>query len=825
MSRFGTARFSWTIGMGVVLLTAMVLPRALHAQEPAPRIASVQPDPVVGSIDWTELTIRGRGFDKGFAVRLHADDVVDTMIDAEVRLTYVDPQTVKVRAVFGTTASEWSVQVIHPDSVRSNLYTFHIKAPAPQIDVLRPLQRAQDGESFTITVQGSTLAPYSTVRWNDEDLPTTPIKSSPKPNAITIGLEATVPASMVEGPGQNKITVHTPPPGGGMSSPKFLAVTRQPFYRTTWFYVGLVSVIVVIGGGLHWLRLKHVRERELERKVERRTQALREEKERTEAQAERLEALDEARRRLFQNLSHELRTPLTMISTPLHTVLEDRDGALPKDTRDLLEAARRNAKQLEDLVDRVSALSRLESGRQSLEPQPGDLVAFAHETTRSFEPLAERNDLQLRFRADPEQLPAVFDPEKLRSVLGNLIENALHYTPEGGKALVRVERSDENTAALCVSDTGPGIPEDKTSDLFGRFYRGDSSRRTRSDGSGLGLALAKELTELHGGTIEVESEPGLGSTFTVRLPLREPEDAKTDSEDEQPSEDRAETAIPSPRQNGESEPEELSSEGKLPADEEQASSSADDRPTILVVEDNPDVCTYLRTQLAEGYCIQEAQDGAEALDRARAEAPALILSDVMMPEMDGVELCRCVKRDDALRDVPVLLLTAKAGDEAEVEGLDAGADAYVEKPFSIETLRARIQNLIESRAALRDQYRDEVTMAPSGVSVTPEEEKFYEEARAVVEAHIDASGFTVEQFAGEMSVSRSTLRRRLKDATGQTPAEFVRHLRLERAAQLLREDPALRVYEVANAIGYESPDHFARLFREHVGAAPSEYSG
>jgi len=792
----------------------------------SPEITRVQPDPIVGSIDWKRLTIRGRGFEQGFAVRLHVDGVLDTVIRARDRLTYVDAQTVKVRAVFGTAATEWTVQVLDADSVASNAYTFRTEAPSPRIDALRPLRRVQSGESFVVTVQGATFAPYSVVRWNGDALPTSPIKSSPESNAITIGLKAEVPASKIERPGQNAITVHTRSPGGGTSPPKFLTLTPQPFYQTPWFYAVGGGLLLVLGLGLHWLRLKHVREQELEEKIEQRTQALREEKERTEEQAERLEALDEARCCLFEDLSHELRTPLTMIRAPLHTVLEDADGALPEDARALLEAARRNAEQMEDLVEQVMALSRLETGRLSLEPRPGDLVRFAREMTRSFEPMAERNDLQLRFRADPDQVMSVFDPERLRSVLGNLIENALHYTPEGGKVLVRVERPDTETAALCVSDTGPGIPEDERSDLFDRFHRGEASRRTRSDGSGLGLALAQELTELHGGTIEVESEVGLGSTFTVRLPLRELEDAQTDSEDEQPSENRAGTAIPSPRQSGEPEPEELSSEGKLPADEEQASSSVDDQPVILVVEDNADVRTYLRSQLSDIYCIKEARDGDEALDCACEEPPALILSDVMMPEMDGVELCRRVKSDDALRDVPVLLLTAKTGDEAEVEGLDAGADAYVEKPFSMETLRARIQSLLDTREALRDQYCDEVTMAPSGVSVTPEEEKFYEEARAVVEAHIGDSAFDVGMFVSEMGSAlqnESQLRRKLKAATGFTPGKFIRHMRLERAAQLLEQDEGLYVYEVASAVGYSDVDYFSRRFREHFGVPPSQY--
>jgi hypothetical protein len=214
MSRFGTLRFGWTIVMGAVLVAATVLARPLHAQEPVPRISSVQPDPIVGSIDWTELTIRGRGFDEDFAVRLHAEDVVDTVVEAEDRLTYVDAQTVRVRAVFGTAASTWSVQVLYPDSVSSNVHTFRVEAPPPKIDVVRPLRRTQDGSAFKVTVQGSTMTPASTVRWNGNDLPTTPIKSSPKPNAITIGLKATVPPDVVEGPGQNAITVHTAPAGG-----------------------------------------------------------------------------------------------------------------------------------------------------------------------------------------------------------------------------------------------------------------------------------------------------------------------------------------------------------------------------------------------------------------------------------------------------------------------------------------------------------------------------------------------------------------------------------------------------------------------------------
>jgi signal transduction histidine kinase/DNA-binding NarL/FixJ family response regulator len=723
-----------------------------------------------------------------------------------------------VRATFGAKAAEWTVQVLSKDGRASNVDSFQVVAPEPRIDVMRPVESTA-GTGFTLTVYGSTLSPASVVRWNGEACPTTPIKSSEDPNALTVGLKATIPADAVTGTGRSEVRVYTRPPGGGLSPPKPVFVNPRAFYRTPWFFVFCIAGLVIVGVGFHRWRLKTLRQRELRHKVEERTRALREEKERTEEQAERLEAMDRARSRLFRDFSHELRTPLTMVTAPLRDAVEETDHGLPDDIRDSLRVALRNAERLETLVDRVLSLSRLETGRLSLDPQPGDLVGFARETTRAFEPMAERQGVQLRCRADPDALPSVFDPEKLRSVLGNLIENALEYTPEKGKVMVQAERASESVAALHVSDTGTGISDHEISDLFDRFHRGEAASASRPDGSGLGLALAKELTELHGGTIEVESEVGMGSTFTVKLPIREPEPEEIDERGD--GTDGIDTPVgPSA---GDGRRERSSLERRRSGDDGESGASDESSPTVLVVEDNADVRTYLRTQLSDAYCIQEVQDGEEALDTARADPPDLILSDVMMPGIDGLELCRRVKDDDALRDVPVVLLTAKVGEKAEVDGLNAGADAHVEKPFSMETLRARIQSLIESRAALRDQYRDEVVMQPSEVSITSEEEAFYEEARDVVEAHIGESGFTVERFAGGLSVSRSTLRRRLKDATDQTPAEFVRHLRLVRAAQLLREDSGLRVYEVADAVGYESPDHFGRLFREHFGISPSEY--
>jgi signal transduction histidine kinase/DNA-binding response OmpR family regulator len=784
-----------------------------------PRIASVSPDSVTGAVTDQWLTINGSGFAEGFTVRLQTEGV-DARITDRSSLRFVSSREVRVKANFGTEAASWTVRVANPGGATSGAHRFPVVAPVPRIEVARPAERTQGGHGFILTVYGSTITRYSVIRWDGEDLPTRPRKLNDQSGALTYGLTAKVPARFLAEPGRHKVRVFTPPPGGGLSAPETVFVNPRPFYRTPWIWLLFVAGVALCGYGLYRWRLKNLREEELTQKVDERTRQLREQKNKIEQQAERLRELDEAKSRFFAGVSYEFRTPLTLIRGPLRDLADRPSGALDDEAREQIALAVRNAERLEHLIDQLLDLSRLEAGQVELQPRRGDLAAFARETTRAFTGWAERKSIALECCGATGRLEAEFDPDKLRTVLGNLLSNALKFTPEGGTVVVTVARAGAEEAVLRVEDDGPGLSEEDLPHIFDRFRQvGDPATREEG-GVGIGLALAKEFAELHGGDIRVESTPGEGAAFTVTMPLRMANtDAKETVETWRAASDDVEDRGGNKEGNAATQQRAASdarSEGDAPRP---------NAPTLLIVEDDAEMRRYLRTHLAEDYRIEHAGNGAEALAAVRNERPGLVVSDVMMPEMSGDELCQRLKADDDLGDLPIILLTAKAGEDERIHGIECGADAYVEKPFSMSELKARIAHLIEGREDLRERFSREIVMQPEGVSVTPEEEAFYEQARGVVEAHIGESDFTVGQFANEMAVSRSTLRRKLKAATDRTPGRFVREMRLARAAQMLEQDEALTVAEVAHAVGYRSADHFARIFRERFGASPSEYEG
>jgi signal transduction histidine kinase/DNA-binding response OmpR family regulator len=618
--------------------------------------------------------------------------------------------------------------------------------------------------------------------------------------------------------------------GGPVGAPARLTFTvPRAYYETGWFQALLAGGLLLLVGGAYLWRTRTLRRRQdqLRRLVDERTERLAAEKRKTEEQARRLEAIDEEKSRFFANISHELRTPITVLQGGLQDVLDGAFGDIPLLARRQLEIMRSNVQRLRRLTDQLLDLARLEAADPELEPEPGDLVATLRRLTRRFAPLAERQGVQLDLDTAVEAHPCRFDPEKIDKVASNLISNALAHTPEGGRVTVRldVEPGDPPTAVLNVTDTGRGIPPEKQDAIFERFARADET--DDQSGTGIGLALAREFVELHGGTISVESPPGEGSTFTVRLPLppadpdagsSQPagggvgEAAPAAAEDEVASSDDARLPEGSPVGDGAPRSGAASDPGE--ADET-------DRPMLLVVEDNDDVRAYLRRHLADAYRVVEATDGAEGWAKARDADPDLILADLMMPGLDGIELCRRVRGDDALARTPFVLLTARAAEEDAVAGLEAGADAYVTKPFSTDELKARLRRLLEAHWAGTPDGASVARFTPE-VDVSSDDEDLLDRVTDAIDQHLAHADFTVDDLAAKVGLSPRQLQRRLKQLTGTSPAAFIRQYRLDVGAQLLEQDGGT-VAQVAYQVGFGTPDTFSRHFKDRFGCPPSAY--
>lgn len=599
----------------------------------------------------------------------------------------------------------------------------------------------------------------------------------------------------------------------------FLFTIAPPWYRTWWAY-GLYGLLGlgVVAGAVQWRSARlRARARRLEAEVEARTaevarqkEQLEEQNTRLEAQADRLTQLDEAKSRFFANLSHEFRTPITLILGPIEDLLASTSE--DEEHTETLRLVHRSANRLLRLINQLLDLARLEAGHMRLEAVRIDAASFLRSVTRAFEPLAERRGLDLTFavsKTAEEPAPLYADRDKLEKIMANLLSNAVKATPAGGRIDVRLRRRGPR-ATIAVEDTGRGIPPDELSTIFDRFEQHDDA--SVEPGTGIGLNLVKEFAELHGGTVEAESTPGEGTQFTVRLPLGR----------EHLHEDQI---VESPRRN---EDEDTPVAGSVarpadgPGDEEaEAPSDEDDVPTLLVVDDNPDIRAYVREQMEGRFRVAEAADGIEGLSRAEALLPDCIIADVMMPRLDGYALTEALKADPDLDHVPLILLTAKADDAHRIEGLETGADDYLTKPFNAQELVARVDNLIASRHRLREKFSRTV-MKPSEVDVEAADAAFLRTVREAVEAHLTDADFSVGQLADAVALSPSQLQRKVKALTDRTPVQLIRVIRLERAAQLLDQD-AGTITEIAYAVGFNSYSHFARSFKEYFGQSASAY--
>jgi signal transduction histidine kinase/DNA-binding response OmpR family regulator/ligand-binding sensor domain-containing protein len=579
-------------------------------------------------------------------------------------------------------------------------------------------------------------------------------------------------------------------------------IISPPPWKTWWAYTlyGILFIFLLVA----WRRydLKRLR--------------LKKDLEIEQVEAQKLKEVDKLKSRFFANISHEFRTPLTLILGPLENL---RSRISDKESEQEFNIMQRNARRLQQLISQLLNLSKIESGKMKLQTREEDIVSLVRGYVQSFESLAQQKGITLEFNSNCDHQLIYLDRDKVEKILYNLLSNALKYTGRGGTVRVDLTQLSDHVS-IKVSDTGAGIPQKHIEHIFDRFYRGDETHHV--EGSGIGLALTRELAELHHGEIIVESEAGKGSSFEIRLKkgkehLSE-EEILSDSEPEMDHMDISYT-------------EEIQ-EDKVAAE---ASLSEHDllkngtRPLMLIVEDNQDLRHYIRGYFSNSYEILEAEDGVRGMEKAKEFLPDIIISDVMMPNMDGYELGEKLKNDPHTSHIPLILLTARASTESKMEGLEIGADDFITKPFDPQELQLRVKNLVIQRQRLSEYYREHigkpdirslVNMPLGGYSQMDRE--FIVKAVEVIRDQMGNSEFSVEDFSNNIAMSRVQLHRKLKGLLNLSPSDLIRNIRLKKAAELIKKGSG-NVTEIAYEVGFSNLSYFAKCFKEEYGFLPSDY--
>ncbi|WP_338869020.1 two-component regulator propeller domain-containing protein [Spirosoma sp. SC4-14] len=562
---------------------------------------------------------------------------------------------------------------------------------------------------------------------------------------------------------------------------QLLITVQPPWFKTRWAVAGYIMLLL----GLIVLIRRNIRIQE-KLKADARIQEMR---------AQSIRQLDDAKTSFFTNVSHEFKTPLTLILTPLEKLLTDE---LPTGERLLhqFRVMHRNASRLLTLINQLLDLSKLENGVLQPQIRLNNLIQHLHALVRSFDTITQGKDIDLNTWFEPALASVWSDLDFVEKIVTNLISNSLKHTPEGGQISLRGELID-NQLQLTVIDTGTGMTPQEQTRIFERFYQGE---QRKSSGTGIGLSLIRELIDRLGGTIQVTSAPGSGSTFIVRLPAK----AEAFNPDWL---DKAETV--STVLFEESAPDQPST---LPAG----------ALVLLIAEDDLDLNAYLTDYFASEFQVLSATDGQQALQLARDHLPDAIISDWIMPALEGPELCRLLKTDEKTSHIPIVLLTSKASLPSQLTGLQEGVDDYVTKPFSATLLRSRVQNLIMNRHRLRQAFGKEVWLRPSDVKLSNVDELFLQRATACIEEHIDDANFDIEQLQESLNMSQMQLYRKLKSLTNLSGRDFIRYIRLQRAAQLL-ETGQVTVSEAGYRVGFNDRSYFSRAFKKQFGHAPTEH--
>ncbi|MDR1762946.1 MAG: response regulator [Dysgonamonadaceae bacterium] len=557
-------------------------------------------------------------------------------------------------------------------------------------------------------------------------------------------------------------------------------IIHPPFWQTWWFRLIVISLIalLLLYLGNFWLKRARLKNELVFEKT----------------RARKLHEIETMKLRFFTNISHEIRTPLTLILGPLTQVIEQKN--IDADAQNKLQLVKRNADQLLKLINQLLDFRKLEAGKQSVHYEKSDLVYFVQSIVESFNSLAVEKEIELDFRSERPQLFTWFDNDKIQKIVNNLLSNALKFTNNKGKISVEFSVNEggvsedgesQSSYTIVVRDTGKGISQSNLKKIFERFEQENNAQR--SLGSGIGLSITREFVKLMNGDIDVESVEGKGAAFTVRLPLLQDADAGPEKDAE-----RAEDKM-----------------------------FSENRKILLIVEDNPDVREYTASNFRSEYKVLEAENGKEGYEQAIEFIPDIIISDLLMPVMGGDALCRKLKKDERTSHIPVILLTAVNSKESEIESLKAGVDDYITKPFDVNILKLKVDNLLSLRDSLREKYRNDFLLQPTPLTLVSPDEKFLKKAVDIIEKNIGDPDFDIETFSAEIGASRMQLYRKMKALTNMTVKEFIRDIRIKRAAQLLEQNK-LNVSEIVYSVGFLDMPYFRKCFREQYGCSPTEYA-
>lgn len=604
-------------------------------------------------------------------------------------------------------------------------------------------------------------------------------------------------------------------------------VILPPWWKTAWAYA---AYVLLLAGGLYLWRRTMLRRARMRFALEH---------ERRETR--RMHEMDLMKIRFFTNMSHELRTPLSLILAPVEKLLS-KAGACAAgvgaagtgyadDPRQQYELIRRNARRLLHHVNQLLDFRKMEVNELRLHLREADVIKFVRESSLSFADLADKKNITFNYTEDRRSLITRFDQDKLERILFNLLSNAFKFTPENGSVSVGVStlvRDYDVLLSISIRDTGIGIPADKQGKIFERFFQHEIPETMINQGSGIGLSITQEFVRMHQGRLQVESEVNRGSCFTVELPFEKVELAVRGDDGFAAGLSTDAVAGPALSADGDFADEAVvhgdepavngfaARGGRLP------SAAPVDAPTILIVEDNEDFRFYLKDNLRAHYKIVEASDGKEGWKKVLSAHPALVVSDISMPHMDGIELCKKILSDERTRQTPVILLTAMTGETVELQGLQTGATDFISKPFNFEVLLSKIRNIVQHHATVRKTYQRQVLAGPTPVEPASADEEFLREVLAYIEKEMSNGDLSVEELSTRFHTSRSTFYKRVLLLTGKTPVEFIRHIRLRRAAELL-EKSQLNVAEIAYEVGFNNPKYFTQYFKAEFGCIPSAY--